>query len=216
MPRLPVACTLHASIASSVVLAIGCSLSAEISSFDSGTNDLGWGFQLLDPFEILYSGENLYLDFDLDNAPDQVIPVGEHDFLAPYVDPEHYVLEIDGGYRPQFMGQELAAAAVVDWRLSYTSTAGGQDVYSTIMSGSSTDNGDGTLTLEIALGLEWPVSGAPLNKSGIPQHTHIAVEIADFTSFTWDGESLSANVIPAPAGFAALLLAGVAGPRRRR
>jgi hypothetical protein len=216
MPRLPVTCTIRASIVTSVILAIGSSASAEMSDFNTSTNDLGWGYQLVDTFEILYSGENAYFDWNLDNIPESVVPFGQPDTLGEYTDPEHYVLEIEGGYRPQFMGNELTAAAVVDWRLSYTTTAGGTDVYSTIMSGSASNNGDMTMTLEIALGLEWPVNGVPPNTLGIPEHTHVAALIADFTSFTWDGENLSANVIPAPASFAALLLAGLAGPRRRR
>ncbi|MEE2907331.1 MAG: hypothetical protein VX527_05795 [Planctomycetota bacterium] len=189
---------------------------ASTSSFNSTTTALGSSaYQLVDEFEILYSGANAYLDWDLDNVPDSVLPVGAPDELALYVDPEHYTLDFGTSLTPYYLGSELSLAASVDWRLSYVTTPGSTVLYSTIMSGTTTDNGDGTWTLDIALGLEWPVSGVPANDFGIPVGTHAAAEIADFTSFTWDGETLSANVIPAPAAWA-LVLVGMGVPRRRK
>ena len=187
------------------------------TSFTTGTNDLGSNaYQLVDTFDILYSGANAYLDLDLDNNPDSVIPIGAPDTLGAYLDPEHYVLDFGTDLQPFFLGMELTAADSVDWRLSYVTTPGTTVLYSTIMSGTTTDNGDGTWTLDINLGLEWPVAGFPANDLGIPEGTHVAAEIADFSSFTWDGETLSANVIPAPAAWAALAMTGLVGTRRRR
>ena len=187
------------------------------TSFTTTTNDLGGNsYQLVDQFDILYSGQEAYLDWDLDNNPDSVIPIGAPDSVGTYVDPEHYTLDFGTDLQPYFLGSELSLAGSVDWRLSYVTTPGSTVLYSTIMSGTSTDNGDGTWTLDIALGLEWPVSGFPANEFGIPVGTHVAAAIADFTSFTWDGTTLSANVIPAPAAWAALALTGLAGTRRRR
>ncbi|MBG81284.1 MAG: hypothetical protein CMJ39_11340 [Phycisphaerae bacterium] len=187
------------------------------TSFTTSTNDLGGNaYQLVNTFDILYSGANAYLDFDLDNNPDSVVPVGAPDTLASYLDPEHYVLDFGTDLQPFFLGMELTAADSVDWRLSYVGTPGSTVLYSTIMSGTSTDNGDGTWTLDINLGLEWPVAGFPENDLGVPEGTHVAAAIADFSSFTWDGETLSANVIPVPAAWAALAMTGLIGTGRRR
>ena len=187
------------------------------TSFTTTTNDLGGNsYQLVDQFDILYSGQNAYIDWNLDNTPDSTIPIGAPDSVGTYVDPEHYTLDFGTDLQPYFLGMALTAADSVDWRLSYVSTPGSTVLYSTIMSGTSTDNGDGTWTLDINLGLEWPVSGFPANDFGVPEGTHVAAAIADFTSFTWDGTTLSANVIPAPAAWAALAMAGLVGTRRRR
>ena len=189
---------------------------ASVSNFNTTTNDLGMGaYQLVDQFDILFAGDTLYFDYDNDNAPDYSVPLGQPDFLGTYVDPEHYTLDFGNDLHPYFMGSELGAADSVDWRLSYVLDPGSTLLYSTIMSGTSTDNGDGTWTLDIALGLEWPVSGMPENAFGIPEGTHTALGLADFDSFTWDGSTLAANVIPAPAAWA-LLLTGMVGTRRRR
>ena len=188
---------------------------ASTSSFVTTTNDLGNNaYQLVDQFDILYSGANAYIDWDLDNNPDSVVPIGAPDSLGTYVDPENYVLDFGTDMQPFFLGTELSAAGSVDWRLSYTLTPGSSTLYSTIMSGTTIDNCDGTWTLNINLGLEWPVNGFPPNALGIPEGTHVAAEIADFSSFTWDGETLSAN-IPAPAAWALAAL-GFAGTGRRR
>lgn len=190
---------------------------ASTSNFQSTTNSLGGSaYQLVDTFDILYSGANFYIDWDNDNSPDSVVPVGAPDTLGAYLDPEHYTLDFGTDMKPYFMGADLSLADSVDWRLSYVLTPGTTDLYSTILSGTSTDNGDGTWTLDITDGLEWPVSGMPENDLGIPEGTHIAAEIADFSSFTWDGETLTANVIPAPAAMSLLAMAGLATRRRRR
>ena len=203
----------------SVLACAACTSSAALastSSFNTTTNSLGGSaYQLVDEFEILYSGANAYLDWDLDNTPDSVIPIGAPDTLGLYVDPEHYTLDFGTNLQPYYLGSELSLAASVDWRLSYVTTPGSTVLYSTIMSGTTTDNGDGTWTLDINLGLEWPVSGFPENDFGIPEGTHVAAEIADFTSFTWDGQTLIANV-PAPAALSLLALAGLGATRRRR
>ena len=119
------------------------------------------------------------------------------------------------------MCSELTAAAEVDWRLSYATTPGdGSTIYSTIMSGSADYIGGG-LILNITDGLEWPVNGMPANDLGIPEGTHVAAGIADFTSFTftYPGQAgpagLAANVIPAPGALALLGLGGLAVRRRR-
>ncbi len=185
------------------------------TSFNTTTNELGGAaYQLVDQFDLLFSGETLYFDYNLDNAPDYNVELGQPDYLATYVDPEHYTLDFGNDLHPYFMGSELGTAAAVDWRLSYVHDPGTTTLYSTIMSGAMTNNGDGTWTLHIDLGLEWPVSGMPENAYGIPEGTHTALELADFNSFTWDGSTLAAN-IPAPAVWA-LLLTGMVGTRRRR
>ena len=190
---------------------------ASVSNFNTTTNDLGMGaYQLVDQFDILFAGDTLYFDFDNDNAPDSSAPLGQPDFLGTYSDPEHYTLLFGTDLQPWFMGEELGLADSVDWSLSYTHEPGTTFLYSTIMSGSMTDNGDGTWILEIASGLEWPVSGMPANEFGIPQGTHTAVALADFDSFTWDGSTLSANIIPAPAALSLLALGGLGTTRRRR
>ena len=208
-----------ALISGVAIATTAASVSADQTSFVSTTNDLGGGaYQLVDTFDILYSGANAYIDWNLDNVPDQVVPVGAPDTLASYVDPEHYVLEFGSDLRPYFLGSELGTAAAVDWRLSYTSTAGSAGtILSTIMSGSVTTEASGLLTLNIADGLEWPVNGFPPNDLGVPEGTHVAALIADFSSFTWDGDAgvLSANVIPAPGAMALLALGGLASHRRR-
>ena len=194
------------------------SVNADQSNFVSTTNDLGGGaYQFVDTFDNLYSGANAYLDFNLDNIPDTVIPVGVPDDLGPYVDPEHFVLEFGVNLKPYFLGSELAAAASVDWRLSYTSTPGSTTILSTIMSGIVTDNSGTVWNLDITDGFEWPVNGVPENEFGIPEGTHVAALIADFDSFTWDtaGGVLSANVIPAPGAMALLALGGLSKRRRR-
>lgn len=189
---------------------------ASTSNFNTTTNQLSASaYQLVDEFEILYSGESFYLDTDFDNTPDMTIPLGAPDYLGLYTDPEHYTLDFGSDLQPFYLGAALGGAASVEWRLSYVLTPGTAVAYSTIMSGSSTDNGDGTWTLDIDLGLEWPVNGMPVNEFGIPTGTHIAAEIADFTSFTWDGETLMANV-PAPAALGLLAIAGLGSHRRRR
>jgi hypothetical protein len=185
------------------------------TSFNTTTNDLGMGaYQLVDQFDLLFAGDTLYFDYNLDNIPDFSVALGQPDFIGTYVDPEHYTLDFGNDLHPYFMGSELGAASSVDWRLSYVLDPGSTLLYSTIMSGSMTDNGDGTWMLEIDLGLEWPVSGMPANAFGIPEGTHTALAMADFNSFTWDGSTLAAN-IPAPAAWA-LLLTGMIGTRRRR
>jgi MYXO-CTERM domain-containing protein len=189
---------------------------ASISNFNTTTNQISTSaYQLVDEFEILYSGANAYIDWNLDNVPDMTVPVGLPDHLALYVDPEHYTLDFGSGLMPYFMGSELSGAASVEWRLSYVMTPGSMIAYSTIMSGTTTDNGDGTWTLDINGGLEWPVNGMPANDLGVPEGTHIAAQIADFTSFNWDGETLMANV-PAPAALSLLAIAGLGSHRRRR
>ncbi|MDG2200451.1 MAG: PEP-CTERM sorting domain-containing protein [Phycisphaerales bacterium] len=45
--------------------------------------------------------------------------------------------------------------------------------------------------------------------------SHVAAQIADFTSSNWDGETLMANV-PAPAALSLLAIAGLGTTRRRR
>ena len=205
-------------ICSGAAIAISAAtVNADQSNFVSTTNDLGGGaYQLVDTFDILYSGANAYLDWDLDNAPDTVIPLGAPDTLGSYLDPEHYVLEFGTNLSPYFLGSELAAAASVDWRLSYTSTPGSTNIYSTIMSGVLDDSGT-VWNLDITDGLEWPVNGFPANDFGIPEGTHVAGLIADFDSFSWDSESgvLSANVVPAPGVMALLALGGLSSRRRR-
>ena len=187
------------------------------TSFNTTTNDLGMGaYQLVDQFDLLFAGDTLYFDYNLDNIPDFSVALGQPDFIGTYVDPEHYTLLMGTDHKPWFMGSELGAAASVDWSLSYTHEPGTTFLYSTIMSGSMTDNGDGTWMLEIDLGFEWPVSGMPANAFGIPEGTHTALAIADFNSFTWDGSTLSANIIPAPAAFSLLALGGLGTTRRRR
>lgn len=199
-----------------VVCTVVSSTALASTSFNTTTNDLGGGaYQLVDQFDILFSGETLYFDFNLDNVPDSSVPLGVEDTIGTYVDPEHYTLDFGNDLNPYFMGTELSTAGGADWRLSYVLDPGSTLLYSTIMSGTSTDNGDGTWTLDIALGLEWPVSGMPENAFGIPEGTHTAIGLADFDSFTWDGSTLAANVIPAPAAWA-LLLTGMVGTRRRR
>jgi hypothetical protein len=200
-----------------VACAVVSSTALAGTSFNTTTNDLGMGaYQLVDQFDLLFAGDTLYFDFDLDNAPDSSVALGQPDFIGTYVDPEHYTLDFGmGDLNPYFMGSELGAADSVDWRLSYVLDPGTTMLYSTIMSGSMTDNGDGTWMLEIDLGLEWPVSGMPANEFMIPEGTHTALAMADFNSFTWDGSTLAANVIPAPAAWA-LLLTGMIGTRRRR
>jgi hypothetical protein len=199
-----------------VVCTVVSSTALASTSFNTTTNDLGGGaYQLVDQFDLLFSGETLYFDFNLDNVPDSSVPLGVEDTIGTYVDPEHYTLDFGNDLHPYFMGSELGAASSVDWRLSYVLDPGSTLLYSTIMSGSMTDNGDGTWMLEIDLGLEWPVSGMPENAFGIPEGTHTALAMADFNSFTWDGSTLAANVIPAPAAWA-LLLTGMVGTRRRR
>jgi hypothetical protein len=189
---------------------------ASISNFNTTTNQLSSSaYQLVDDFEILYSGANAYMDWDFDNNPDDTIPLGLPDYLGSYVDPEHYTLDFGSDLMPYFMGAELSGAASVEWRLSYVTTPGSSIAYSTIMSGSTTENGDGTWTLNINGGLEWPVNGMPANPYGVPEGTHIAAQIADFTSFNWDGETLIANV-PAPAALSLLAIAGLGTTRRRR
>ena len=186
------------------------------TSFNTTTNDLGGGaYQLVDQFDLLFAGDTLYFDYNLDNVPDYSVALGQPDFIGTYEDPEHYTLDFGTDLKPWFMGEELELADCVDWRLSYVHDPGTTDLYSTIMSGSMTDNGDGTWMLEIDLGLEWPVSGMPENEFMIPEGTHTAIAMADFNSFTWDGSTLAANVIPAPAAWA-LLLTGMVGTSRRR
>jgi len=220
-------CAMITTTAVGLAAATGSHANAEVSNFDTSLTALsGSSFQLVDTFDILYSGENAYFDWDLDNVVDQVVPVGLPDTLGHYGDPEHYVLDfaLPGSgviLNPYFMGAELSSAASVDWRLSYTSTAGDEStIYSTIMSGTADYIGGG-LTLNIAEGLEWPVSGMPANDLGIPEGTHVAAAIADFTSFTftYPGASgparLEANVIPAPGVLALLGIGGLAARRRR-
>jgi len=198
-----------------VVCTVASSTALASTSFNTTTNDLGGGaYQLVDQFDILFSGETIYFDFNMDNVPDSSIPLGAEDAIGTYVDPEHYTLDFGTDLMPYFLGAELAAASSVDWRLSYVLDPGSTLLYSTILSGTMSDNGDGTWILDIALGLEWPVSGFPENDMGIPQGTHYALGLADFDSFTWDGSTLSAN-IPAPAVWS-LLLTGMIGTRRRR
>ena len=203
------------------------STSAQVSDFDTSLNPLsGSAFQLNETFEILYSGENVYFDFNLDNVADQTIDFGAPDTLAEYLDPEHYVLDFampgsGDELRPWYLGSELTAAATVDWRLSYVTTPGDAgSIYSTIMSGSA-ESIAGGLILDITDGLEWPVNGMPANDLGIPQGTHVAAAIADFTSFTftYPGQSgpanLAANVIPGPGALALIGLGGLMVRRRR-
>ena len=204
-----------------------CQHAVAESDFNTSLTMLsGSAFQLNDTFDILYSGENAYIDWDMDNTPDNVIPIGAPDTLASYLDPEHYVLDfaLPGSgdvLRPWFMGSELTAAATVDWRLSYASTPGDTgSIYSTIMSGSA-DYVGGGLVLNITDGLEWPVSGMPANDLGVPEGTHVAAAIADFTSFTFTYPGaggparLEANMIPAPGALALLGLGGLVARRRR-
>jgi hypothetical protein len=207
-----------AIVSGAAITISAATVQADQSNFVSTTNDLGGGaHQLVDTFDILYSGANAYLDFNLDNVPDVAIPVGAPDTLGAYLDPQHYVLEFGTNLSPYFLGSELAAAASVDWRLSYTSTPGSTNIYSTIMSGIVTDNSGSVWNLDIAGGFEWPVSGVPANDFGIPEGTHVAALIADFNSFSWDSESgvISANVIPAPGAMALLALGGLSSRRRR-
>jgi hypothetical protein len=200
---------------------------AGVTDFDTSLTALsGSSFQLNETFDILYSGENAYFDYNLDNVVDQTVTLGLPDSLAHYADPEHYILDfaLPGSgdiLKPYFLGSELTAAAEVDWRLSYVTTPGdGSTIYSTIMSGSADYIGGG-LILNITDGLEWPVNGMPANDLGIPEGTHVAAGIADFTSFTftYPGQAgpagLAANVIPAPGALALLGLGGLAVRRRR-
>ena len=200
---------------------------ASMTNFDTSLTPLsGSAFQLNETFSILYDLDVVHLDTNLDNVPDVDVTFGAGDFLGDYFDPQHYVIDfaLPGSgdvLKPYFMGSELAAAASVDWRLSYVSTPGDvNSIYSTIMSGSA-QSIPGGLTLDITDGLEWPVNGWTIPDVGIPLGTHWAADIADFTSFTftYPGQAgparLAANVIPAPGALALLGLAGFAGRRRR-
>jgi hypothetical protein len=227
MHRLPRAHSCALAAMTAFGFAASNHVNAEMSDFDTSLTPLsGSSFQLNETFDILYSGAEIYFDFDLDNVVDQTVPLGAPDTLANYSDPEHYVLDfaLPGSgdvLKPYFMGSELSAAAEVDWRLSYVTTPGdGSTIYSTIMSGSADYIGGG-LILNITDGLEWPVNGMPANDLGIPEGTHVAAGIADFTSFTftYPGQAgpagLAANVIPAPGALALLGLGGLAARRRR-
>lgn len=200
---------------------------ADVSDFNSTLTPVsGSSFFLNDTFDILYSGANAYFDYDLDNVVDQTVAIGAPDTLGTYNDPQNYILDfaLPGSgteLRPYFMGSELTGAATVDWRLSYATIPGdGSTIYSTIMSGTADYIGGG-LILNIADGLEWPVNGMPANELGVPEGTHVAAAIADFTSFTftYPGQfgpaRLEANVIPAPGVLALLGLGAVTGRRRR-
>ena len=196
---------------------------AESSDFNTSLTPLsGSAFQLNETFSVLYDLDVAYLDLDNDNSPDQDVAIGFGNFLGDYLDPEHYVLDfaLPGSgdeLRPFFLGEELASADTVDWRLSYALTPGDTStIYSTIMSGSADYIGGG-LILNITDGLEWPVNGWTIPDVGIPLGTHWAAKIADFDSFTftYDG-TLSANVIPAPGAVALLGIGAVAARRRRR
>ena len=225
LPNASVRCLLTSAVAG--LVASGAA-TADVSNFSTTLNPLsGSAFQLNDTFSIVYDLDVAHLDLDGDNVPDQDVTFGAGDYLAEYLDPEHYVIEfaLPGSgdvLRPYFMGNELTSAATVDWRLSYTSTPGdASTIYSTIMSGSADYIGGG-LILNITDGLEWPVSGWSVPDVGIPLGTHWAADIADFDSFTFtypggpgSPATLVANVIPAPGVLALMGLGGLAARRRR-
>ena len=161
-------------------------------------------FQLGETFSILFSGAQVGVDTNLDCVVDVEIPIGLPDFLGEYLDPEHYVLEMDPSpsLKPYYMGAELTDGPSCQWRLSYYTMQNGQldAIYSTILFGTFGSVGPGGGTLIVQDALEWPVSGDADNLLGFGANAHTAVGLADFDSFTFtaskSGFTLAANVTP--------------------
>ena len=79
------------------------------TSFNTTTNDLGMGaYQLVDQFDLLFAGDLLFFDSNLDNVPDYSVPLGQPDFVGTYVDPEHYTLVMGTDHKPWSWDQNLA------------------------------------------------------------------------------------------------------------
>ena len=200
---------------------------ADVSVLNTPLTPLsGSSFQLNTVFSLLCDVELAYYDTTNDNLADLTLPTGlEGVGTVPYSDPQNYILDFalpgsGTALRPFFRGEELTAAATVDWRLSYSETPGDSStIYTTIMSGSA-DSVEGGLTLNIADQFMWLVNGSA-DSPDVPPFTHVAIKIADVASlsFTYPGAggpaTLAANVIPAPGVLALMGLCGL-GVRRRR